>query len=110
MSPVGPVHVRAPGKALVSWDYEIEKRTKRLRQFDICETPFMNKYRHTIRFIIIFGSGHFSGREARGKSSSVTTHRIPRNVTAMYYEFAITQCPISQLSGQRTIFQSCSSV
>ena len=24
--------------------------------------------------------GHFSGREVRGKSSSVTSHRIPRNV------------------------------
>ena len=45
----------------------------------------------------LFGSGHFSGREVRGKSSSVTTHRIPRNVNAMFYEFEIIQCPISQL-------------
>ena len=77
--------------------HEIEKRTHRLRQFDIREKPFMNKYRNTNSFIIIFGSGHFSGREVSGKSSSVTTHRIHRKVTAMYYEFAIIQCPISQL-------------
>ena len=76
---------------------EIEKRTHRLRQFDIRETPFVNKYGNTNSFIIIFGSGHCSSREVRGKSSSVTTHRIPiENVTAMFYEFAIIQCPISQ--------------
>ena len=40
MSPAGHMHVRAPGKAL---NYAIEKRTQRLRQFDIPETPFMNK-------------------------------------------------------------------
>ena len=57
----------------------------------------MNKYGNTKSFIIKFGSGHFSGREVRGKSSSVTTHRIPRNVNAMFYEFAIIQCLISQL-------------
>ena len=57
----------------------------------------MNKYGNTNSFIIIFGSGHFSGREVRGESSSVTTHRISRNVTAMFYEFALIQCPISQL-------------
>ena len=57
----------------------------------------MNKYGNTNSFIIIFGSGHFSGREVRGKSSSVTTHRISRNVTAMFYEFANNQCLISQL-------------
>ena len=67
-----------------------------LRQFDIRETPFMNKYGNTNSFIIIFGSGHFNGREVRGKSSSVTTHRIPRKVTAVFYEFAIIQCQISQ--------------
>ena len=48
-------------------------------------------------FIIIFGSGHFSGREVCEKSSSVTTHRLPRNVTAMIYEFAIIQQPKGQL-------------
>ena len=75
MSPAGLVHVRAPGKALISREsHEIEKRTHRLRHIDIRETPF----------IIIFGSGHFSGHEVRGKSSSVTTHRISRNVTAMF--------------------------
>ena len=89
MSPAGPAHVRAPGKALISWEnHEIEKRTHRLRQFDIHETPFMIKYGNTDSFIIIFGSGHFSGREVRGKSSSVTTHRIPRNATSIFYEFA----------------------
>ena len=72
------------------------KLRNRLRQFDIRETPFMNKYGNTNSFIIIFGSahGHFGGREIRGKPSSVTTHRIPRNVNAMLYEFAIIQCPI----------------
>ena len=65
-----------------------------IRQFDIRETPFMNKYGNTNSFIQIFGSGHFSGREVRGKSSSVTTHRIPRNENAIVYEFAIIQCPI----------------
>ena len=57
----------------------------------------MNKYGNSNSFIITFGSGHFSGREVRGKSSSVTTHRIPRNVTAMFYELVIIQCPIGQL-------------
>ena len=57
----------------------------------------MNKYGNTNSFIIIIESGHFSGREVFGKSSSVTTHRIPSNVPAMFYEFAIIQCPISQL-------------
>ena len=85
MSPAGRVHVRAPGKVLVSREnHEIEKRTHRLRHIDIRETPFMNKYGNTNSFIIIFGSGHFSGHEVCGKSSSVTTHRISGNVTAMF--------------------------
>ena len=73
-----PVHVRAPGKALISWEnHKIEERTHRLSQFDIRETTFVNKYGNTNNFIIIFGSDHFSGREVRGKSSSVTTHSLP---------------------------------
>ena len=68
--------------------------------------PFMNKYGNNNSFIIIFGSGHFSGREVRGKSSSVTTHRIPRKVNAMFYEFAIIKCPISQLSANNISFMS----
>ena len=78
-------------------NHEIEKHTHRLRQFDNCETPFMNKYGNANSFIIIFGRGRFSGREDRGKSLSVTTHCIPRNVTAMFYKFAIIQFLISQL-------------
>ena len=77
-------------------NHEIEKRTHRLRQFDIRETSFMTKYENTNSFIIIFGCGHFSSREVRGKSSSMTTHRIPRNLTAIFYELAIIQCPISK--------------
>ena len=52
MSPAGPVHVGAPGKALISWEnHEIEKRTHRLRQVDVRETPHMNKYGNTISLI-----------------------------------------------------------
>ena len=77
--------MRAPGKAPISWEnYKIEKRTHRLRQFDIPETSFMSIYGNTNSFIMIFGSGLFSGREVRGKSSSVTTHRIPGNVTRVF--------------------------
>ena len=67
----------------------------------------MNKYGNTNSFIIIIGSGHFSGREVRGKSTSVTTHRVPGNVSAMFYEFAIhvIQCPISQLYIKRVCEQ-----
>ena len=65
----------------------------------------MNKYGSTNSFIIIFGSGHFSDREIRGKSSSVTTHRIPRKVTAMFYKFAINPCPMSQLYMKRVCLQ-----
>ena len=78
-------------------NHEIEKHTHRLRKFDIRETPIMNKYVNTNSFITIFVSGNFSGREVRWKSSSVTTHRIRRNVTKMFYDFAIIQCLISQL-------------
>ena len=78
-------------------NHKIEKLARRLRQFDIRETPSMNKYGNTNSFIIIFGDGHFSGQEVRGKLSSVTTHRIPRNVNAMFNEFAIIQCLIRQL-------------
>ena len=73
------------------------RNAPRLRRLDIRETPFLNKYGNTNSFIIIFVSGHFSGREVCGKSSSVTTHRIPRKVTAIIYEFALIQCLISQL-------------
>ena len=69
------------------------------------KTPFMNKYGNTNSFIIILGSGHFSGREVRGKSSSVTIHRISRNVNAMFYEFAIIYCRISQLYIKRVYEQ-----
>ena len=65
----------------------------------------MNKYGNTNSFIIIFGSGHFSGREVRGKSSSVTTHHIRRDLTAVFYEFAIIQCQISQLYIKRVCEQ-----
>ena len=65
----------------------------------------MNKYENTNSFIIIFGSGHFSGREVCGKSSNVTTHRIPRKVASMFYEFAIIQCLISQLYMKRVCEQ-----
>ena len=65
----------------------------------------MNKYGNTNSFIIIFGSGHFSGREVRERSSSVTTHRIPRNVTSMFYESVIIQFPISQLDIKRVCQQ-----
>ena len=86
-------------------NHEIEKHTHRLRQFDIRETPFMNKYGNTNSFMIIFGSGHCSGREVGGKSSSVTTHHISRNMTAMFFEFAIIQCLISQLYIKRVCEQ-----
>ena len=49
----------------------------------------MNKYGNTNSFIIIFGSGHFIGGEVRGKSFSVTTHRISRKMTVI----VIFQCP-----------------
>ena len=79
MFTAGHVHVRAPGKALISWEnHEIKKRTHRLKQFDICEKHFMNEYGNTNSFIIIFGShgGHYSGRGVCGESSSVSKHRI----------------------------------
>ena len=65
----------------------------------------MNKYGNTNSFSIILGSGHFSGREVCGKSSSVTTHRISTSVNAMFYEFAIIQCPISHLYIKRVCEQ-----
>ena len=90
MSPACHVHVRTPGKALISWEHHgIEKRTHRLRLIIIRETPFMKKYGNTNSFIIIFGSGHFSGREVRGNSLSVTIHCIPRNATAMFSQLHI---------------------
>ena len=86
-------------------NHKNEKLACRLRQFDIHETPFMNKYGNTKGFIIILGSGHFSGQEVRWKLSSVTTHRIPRNENALFYKFAIIQCPISQLYIKRVCEQ-----
>ena len=47
---------------------------------------------------IILVSGLFSGGEVHGKSSSVTSHCIPRNMNAMFYVFAIlNSVPFGQL-------------
>ena len=52
MSPEDFVYVGAPGKAYyLEKNHEIEKRACRLRQFDIHETLFMNKYVNTNSFI-----------------------------------------------------------
>ena len=85
MSPGGPVHVRDLGKVLISleksWNWETHPQTKTIwhpwNAFH--EQMWLG---NTSSFIIIFGSGHFSGREVFGKSSNVTTHRISRNVAA----------------------------
>ena len=80
-----------PGKALIYGEnHEIEKSTHRLRHFDIRRTALLEKKNGNINRFILFGSGHFNAPEVRGKSSSVTTHRIPGNVNAIVWDFAIT--------------------
>ena len=63
----------------------------------------------TNSFIIIFGSVHFNGREVRGKSSSATAHRIPRNVRGVCKNSVPEKSVVYQIDLQ-TIFQSCLSV